>query len=303
MRLRQRLINAREREQREEDLERIHAEYERRTRSLGDFDAIVGDSSLDASIRARYRIFAEVMEEEPDEVPAREPEAPPAESDDLVLWQQEAQSDRRTNFLFEEYVRQLTQVHPLALELEEFSEVVAARAVLRLLAYVPRGGALLESLYDEGDVPNWENMRSAARTAIANHILDEHDDERFLARLFWEVPGSRRAVYRILGSYKEIVRLQAEKDAESVDGELPGDELRQPVYWDQLAKVIGTDPEMPHEPAVVLDINLERAMLAVLRGQLSIRKASEEYDIPYSRLQREIRRRRKEERSDGQRVS
>lgn len=275
--------------------EAINTEYLRTVGPVAELDIRLGDDALDRSIQARYNAYSQVMRDaEPLLVPPRAmPEVDPIPNDELERWRIEMIEDRRINFLYDEYVKLLTRIHPRALELEEFSEVVCARAVLRLLVYVPRGPELLASLFDDDRYPPeyFRKMRQAAVTAILNNILEETDDELFLARLFWEVPGSRAAVYRLLGAYKEVVRLQAEEDETEVSGELPDDELRQPVYWDHLARVLGVDRKMPHEESITIDLALERAILAVVRNQMSLRQAEREYGVSRSRLNRELRKR------------
>lgn len=292
MSLRERIQRARFQTDRARFLTRIEEEYQRRIELLEPLDDEEDPRTQELAREIRQDTYWRLMEQAEDEPFVPLPPTVPY-SDEEVRWREEMLLDRRTNLLWTLYIKQLLAIHPEALEFEEFSEIVCARAVVRLLAYVPNGPALLAELFPEGatSLPSRED----AIQVVARGVMEERDPEVFLSRLFHELPGSRSATYRLLRAYKEVIREQALIDngsAEDYDGELPDDELRRlPVTYDQVARLLGVDEEMPHEERIVVDLALERAITDAVRGRLSMRAAAAKYDIPRTTLSREMRRR------------
>ena len=203
---------------------------------------------------------------DPDEAPARDP---------LAEIRAEAEADRRNNVLYQLWMQQRLTQGPIDLELEEFSEVVAGRALVRLLFAVPRGRELLRGLAPQ-DHTDWIPDQAAVRRFVASGGLAEPDPQTFLARLFAEVPGARRALYRLLGAYKQVVRLAAERAGEPYPGELPGEDYTpRPVTYDALVRLLGVPPQ-PEE-------RLAAATARYLAGA-SLAEAARAYDIPRDRL-------------------
>ena len=187
--------------------------------------------ALEDEIARRYRLLAEVQLDAPVDP------ALPDEYRALVRdIRSQAELDRRENILFQLWMKERLTRGPLDLELEEFSEVVAGRALIRLLHYVPKGRELLATLgpKDEDWLPDPRDVRSF----VVRGGLAEKDPEKFLARLFREVPRSRRALYRILGAYKVAVELAGEKERPP----LPGEDLKTQVSWDLLVRLLGPSP-------------------------------------------------------------
>lgn len=228
-----------------------------------------------AELARRLTLFARLAEQHlVEEVDTRlDDEVPP--TDPLAEIRAEAEADRRENVLYQLWMRQRLTQGPLDLELEEFSEVVAGRALVRLLAYVPRGSDLLAGVVPDPDRA-WLPDPAAARRFVARGGLAETDDQTFLARLFAEVPGARRALYRLLGAYKLVVRAAAEGAGEPYPGELPGEDYgTRPLTYDDLARLLG-GPPTPEE----------RLAAAVVRYQAgaSLAEAAKAYGIPRDRL-------------------
>jgi len=213
-----------------------------RIRSLAETLAEIEDD-----IARRYRLYSELLLEE---------ELPEGEEEYQNLVQEirlQTQKDREENVLFQLWMRERLLRGPLDLELEEYSEVVAGRALVRLLHYVPKGRELLSSLDPESD--SWIPDREAIRRFVLTGGLAEEDPQRFLARLFSEVPKARRALYKLLGAYKAVVEVEAEKRGRTYPGELPGDGLKarpRQLTWDELARLLGFPP-------VLWEIELARA--------------------------------------------
>jgi len=213
---------------------------------------------MEDEVARRYRLYAEVMLDEP------VPEGVDPEYRDLVRdIRAQAELDRRENVLYVFWMRERLTKGPDDLELEEYSEVVAGRALVRLLHYVPRGDQLLAQL-DPRD-SSWIPSKDDVRRFVLRGGLAETDPERFLARLFSEVPKSRRALYKLLGAYKTLVEMTAEKYREQKAGILPGEELakRGAVTWDLLAKLLGVEPQpwetdLADERAIETGISLYR---------------------------------------------
>ncbi len=195
-------------------------------------------AELEDDIARRYRLYSRLLLE------AEEP-AGGEEYQALVRGiREQAQRDREENVLFQLWMRERLLRGPVDLELEEFSEVVAGRALVRLLHYVPRGEELLASLDPEDR--SWIPDKAAVRRFVLSGGLAEEDSQRFLARLFSEVPRARRALYKLLGAYKAVVEVEAEKRSRPYPGLLPGQELAKGRgwSWDELARLLGFPPTL-----------------------------------------------------------
>src|SRR5690606_40109619 len=118
----------------------------------------------------------------------------------------EAEADRRNNVLYQLWMQQRLTQGPIDLELEEFSEVVAGRALVRLLFAVPRGRELLRGLAPR-DHTDWIPDQAAIRRFVSSGGLAEPHPQTLLARLVTELPRPRRAPYRLLGALNQVLRL------------------------------------------------------------------------------------------------
>lgn len=193
---------------------------------------------LEDEVARRYRLFAQVVLDTP------VPQTTNEQYQELVKdIRAQAYLDRQENILYVLWMRERLTNGPIDLELEEFSEVVAGRAVVRLLHYVPRGEELLASL--DRSSRDWIPPKDAVRRFVLSGGLLEQDPQRFLARLFAEVPNSRRALYKLLAAYKAVVEVEAERSKERYPGVLPGQDLRRRavVTWDLLAQLLGVGPQ------------------------------------------------------------
>ncbi len=196
-------------------------------------------AGIEDEIARRYRLYSALILEE------LEPEGEEEYQELVRSIREQAQRDREENVLFQLWMRERLLKGPLDLEIEEFSEVVAGRALVRLLHYVPRGEELLSSL-DPSD-RSWIPDKAQIRKFVLSGGLAEEDPQQFLARLFSEVPKSRRALYKLLGAYKVIVEVEAEKRGEKYPGELSGEGLkvRKVAWsWDELARLLGFPPTL-----------------------------------------------------------
>lgn len=236
-------------------------------------------AKLEDDLQARYQLYSVLGLETG--VEAIDPEDPslPAKVTD---WDRAAVLDRRENVLYQLWMRERLTKGPVDLELEEFSEVVAGRALVRLLHYVPHGRKLLASLGPKGD-DSWIPDQEAVRRFVLAGGLAEADDQRFLARLFREVGGSRRALFRILGAYKVVVQVEAERWGEHHDGILPGEDYGpKPVTWDQLARLLGASP-VQFEVELAKVRQLERAVKLYRAGK-GLADVSREVGVGRDRL-------------------
>lgn len=207
-------------------------------------------------------------------------------SDPVAQIRREAEADRRLNVLYQLWMEQRLTRGPVDLELEEYSEPVAGRALVRLLALVPHGAGLLSSVSDDPD-PSWIPRKDDMRRFMDGGGMAETDDQVFLSRLFAEVPGSRRALYRLLGAYKLVIRLQADRDGEPVQGELPGEDYgTELVTWDQLTRLLGAPPTS-FERAYAQEGAMARAVTRYLAGD-GLDQAAREHGIPRARLRQHL---------------
>jgi hypothetical protein len=241
---------------------------------------------LEDDLAARFRLYSVLALDEEGEI--RDPEHPELPGR-VTDWDKAAVQDRRENVLYQLWMQARLTQGPVDLELEEFSEVVAGRALVRLLYYVPHGERLLASLAPKEE-PSWVPDKSKVRAFVLSGGLAEANPERFLSRLFAEVPGSRRALYRILGAYKAAVQLEADRFQDLYPGILPGEDYGPPpVTWDQLARLLGVAP-LAFEVQLAQARALERAVREYLRGK-SLVQAAQESRVARERLRAVLRER------------
>lgn len=241
---------------------------------------------LEDDLQARFRLYSVLALDEEGEL--RDPENPELPGR-VTDWDKAAVQDRRENILYQLWMQARLTQGPVDLELEEFSEVVAGRALVRLLYYVPHGERLLASLAPKEE-PSWVPDKRAVRAFVLSGGLAEADPQRFLARLFKEVPGSRRALYRILGAYKAAVQLEAERFRDLYPGILPGEDYGPaPVTWDQLARLLGVAP-LEFEVRLAQARALERAVREYLEGK-GLSQVARECRVARERLRETLRER------------
>ena len=275
-----------------EELNRIRL-YER--------DGLCRSDSVEDVIDKEYATYAKVTEKYMNHIRPENSEEEKEEEQDPgeVFWDQWAHDmirDRHTNVLAQLYFSELASVGAKLLEPEEFSETTCGRALLRLLAYTSKGSYLLLGCYEADDGRSRLPTKSDACRAIANNILEEPDPEVFLCRLFSEVPGSHRAIFRLLRKYKSVVRLQCEIDnVDYPDFEESGYEILNPTNKDvpvkTMVSLFGGDQINPFESNIMANLNLERAVLSVLKGELTQREAAETYSLTRWVLQNSIQER------------
>lgn len=226
----------------------------------------------------------------PAALPLREVERAPEAPSPQQLWAEGAEQDRRVNVLYLDFLEQALGDKRGELELEEYSELLAARALLRLLAYVPNCRERLSELFNVDPGLDWAAMRFAAISAIESGLLEESDSEEFLSRLFFSIPGSRKCLYRLLAAYKRVVICSAQAHLDDIPGELPGAELA-PVTYDQLVRLLGRVEETPFEKQLRETAAMDMAMARIAHDGIPLRLAAEQFGLSRSRLHRELKRR------------
>jgi hypothetical protein len=177
-------------------------------------------AGIEDEIARRYRLYSALILEE------SEPEGEEEYQQLVQAIRDQAQRDREENVLFQLWMRERLLKGPLDLEIEEFSEVVAGRALVRLLHYVPRGQELLSSL-DPSD-RSWIPDKAHIRKFVLSGGLAEQDPQQRSISSSEPIRSSSRSRPRsaenaILGNFQE---------SGSKSGRSPGVGMSWPVFSD-----------------------------------------------------------------------
>lgn len=285
----------------------IEREYQRRIRELpehevrywkGEQDPDARSSDrLDHSISWRQRAYASAVlgEEVTDLPPLEQPNKKDSHPLDRL---QGMDHDRRYNFLYYKWKLYQAAQNPDQLDFEPWNELVATRAALIFLAYSPPSiRELLKDLYKPEEYETIPDPESARRF-LEEYPPYQFEDtgrgaEEFLALAYQHVPGIKRAAFRLLSSYRRVVRnTWSLKGKPQNVGHLPGDDVPpepEIVTWDQIMRAVGkaNDPYVTPESD---DPELDRAVMLYLGG-MSIKEAAKQTGIGDKRLSQELRER------------
>ena len=122
---------------------------------------------------------------------------------DTLTWEQERLTDLKTNFVYGMWLDDFLFKN-IALTFDEWAQVTAGRALIRLMTRARGAHAMLRELFpdDPEHAPSFEDMWQF----VAREGHREKDHLAFLADLYTEVPNSDFAVKRIITHYSEAVR-------------------------------------------------------------------------------------------------
>lgn len=262
----------------------------------------------DQDIASRYRAYSKVTNEVMEAPPLRElPESEP-----VSTVADQIEEDRRANILFQLYTHYVAQAgNDTRLDYDEFNEVVAGRALVRLLALFKFGRDILATLYTPEEDHLIPQVADAQRFYNAGglDVIDPGAEgyayavtridgdrrsrelwyERFLSDMYQQIPGSRRAVGRILGEYGRCVRRVRSDNTPRLDSPLPYEQVPNDgfVTWNELTNLFGTQITLPEERAEAWDWNLERAICDYIEGT-PYRDAGKKYGIPRGKLRQAL---------------
>lgn len=274
----------------------------------------------DYDVKRRIQIYSDVFGDEPQLYPTPVRKLPderhPRTNQEWEI------KDLRDNILHRLWEQKYWTESRGDLDQIEWNEVVIARALLRMLAYIPNAYNLLVPMYCERDAHTIPKHEDAVRfinvymdtgldtdaNTVDDSMLREHElrplpqrnfipvggydeSEDFLSLVYGEVPGMKRAVYRVLRRYRERVILRHQTDVEQnnsgtkpIDGYLPYDEELPPEYfvtWEGLIDSFGfTKADFVADPD---DLAMELAVSAVRRG-MALTKAFKQYGVPRNQL-------------------
>ena len=126
---------------------------------------------------------------------------------------------------------------------------------------------------------------------IPDPVTRQNYTQHFLALLYREVPGSKRAVGKMLAAYGQKVRQIQPAGTAADDDELP---LQLPeetyVTWDAMSAMLGLDLQ-PVTPATEeVDYAMEKAITEYVSGK-SLKNAAKSHGVWSDRLSNELKRR------------
>ena len=185
-------------------------------------------------------------------------------------WEREKHTDVIENFLYSEYVEQLSCRDPIR-TFPAYAMFICAKAVISLLTTHKGGEEALRRVHPK-DQPL--PLRSKAIAFKDRLEYDAHDPDWFMANVFKEVPGTWEAIQTLQLHYGDIVRAEHETVEEA--GPLPDDPL---------GATLETRYKTPEE------LRIEAAVVAFEAGEGSGDTLAKVYSVPRDKLRFALRER------------
>lgn len=146
--------------------------------------------------------------------------APDTEEGTPLSWEEGQRKDLKSNFLFAEYMQaQLFRRNPP--DFKTFTEVVAGKALTRLMTRSRNSHELIRDLFKDSEVQPPDINDVQMFLILGYHR--EKDPELYLTQLYDTVPRSRHAVQLLLQRYADAVRETWSKMQTQRESPLPGE--------------------------------------------------------------------------------